>query len=419
MREREFKKEKPSFKGKDKDNERFKKNSSDKAWVNREKKEDKDRKSAPKRSFDKKTDDEKKSSFGNKFRKSEDRPFRDGKKPFVKKKDGFNTKEDENKEKKSYGKNERRPYKRDDSKHEDKRRPFKRRDERFSDENSDSKRNFSERDAYKSRNHDQQSSVNEQTTTFQRRRKRVGEKREQNANDRDLIRLNRFISNGGYCSRRKADELIEAGAVRVNGSIISELGYKVHPSDKVEIGGVIIQSEALQYVLLNKPKDYITTSKDPMNRKTVMELIADACKETIYPVGRLDRNTTGLLLFTNDGIMAKKLMHPSSRIKKVYQATLDKNLKSSDLQEISKGVELDDGFVDVDMISFIEGESKNVVGIELHSGKYHVVKRIFEKFGYQVTKLDRTLLGPLTKRNLPRGFWRFLTDDEINILKRI
>lgn len=235
----------------------------------------------------------------------------------------------------------------------------------------------------------------------------------------DAVRLNKYIANAGICSRRDADLLIQNGGVSVNGVICTQLGSKVTSSDVVKVGDKVIRSETPRYLLLNKPKDYVTTTDDPQNRKTVMELIKGACRERIYPVGRLDRNTTGLLLFTNDGDLAKKLMHPSHRIKKVYQATLDKNLKKEDLVKISQGVDLDDGRIEVDAIAYSAPDQKNVIGIEIHSGKYHVVKRIFEALDYKVIKLDRTLFGPLTKKDLPRGRWRMLTQEELNILKRI
>lgn len=456
MRERPTKNDKPSGRGKDKENERFKKKSSGKPFIKHDKKDDDARPFRKKSTFDNKDSkgsDERqdnKKSFGDKGKKpfrrdnettdrrSVGKPYRDNEKRPYKKRGTSDSKpiEQGSEEKKVYGKNERRPYKRDDSKHDEQRRTFYRNDDSRAFNrgeegvskpyrksfDSDQGRDFEHSDKVERNVERKFAGRSDHSFSDDRksgRRRRVSENKESKNTEEGLIRLNRFISNGGYCSRRKADELIGAGAVRVNGKIVTEMGFKVNPGDKVEIGGVIIQTEAFQYVLLNKPKDYITTSKDPQNRKTVMELIDGACKESIYPVGRLDRNTTGLLLFTNDGIMAKKLMHPSSRIKKVYQATLDKNLKSTDMKEIGQGVELDDGFVEIDMISYVEGENKNVVGIEIHSGKYHVIKRIFEKFGYQVIKLDRTLLGPLTKKNLPRGFWRFLTDAEINILKRI
>lgn len=242
---------------------------------------------------------------------------------------------------------------------------------------------------------------------------------DQNLIESDDIRLNKYIANAGICSRRDADLLIQNGGVTVNGKICTQLGVKVKKSDVIKVGDKVLRSEAPRYLLLNKPKDYVTTTDDPQNRKTVMELIKGACKERIYPVGRLDRNTTGLLLFTNDGDLAKKLMHPSHKIKKVYQATLDKNLKKEDLVKISQGVDLEDGHIEVDAIAYSSPDLKNVIGIEIHSGKYHIVKRIFEALDYKVIKLDRTLFGPLTKKDLPRGRWRMLSQEELNILKRI
>jgi 23S rRNA pseudouridine2605 synthase len=230
------------------------------------------------------------------------------------------------------------------------------------------------------------------------------------------IRLNKYIANAGICSRREADTLIESGVVRINGVICTQLGTRVMSDDKVEFGGETLVSEKKVYLLMNKPKDYITTTDDPQERKTVMHLIAGACKERIYPVGRLDRQTTGVLLFTNDGDMAKRLTHPSHGARKIYHVTLDKNITKTDLQTIAKGVELEDGFVHVDEINLIVG-TKNEIGIQLHSGMNRVVRRIFEKFDYKVTKLDRVLFAELTKKDLSRGHWRFLTDKEVSFLK--
>ena len=231
------------------------------------------------------------------------------------------------------------------------------------------------------------------------------------------IRLNKYIANAVICSRREADTLIETGAIKVNGEIVTELGTKVMPTDEVRYGDRILQREKPVYILLNKPKDYITTTRDEFDRKDVMLLIKGACKERVYPVGRLDRNTTGLLLFTNDGEMAKKLTHPSHNIYKIYKVELDKNLKPSDFEEISNGVELDDGIIKPDEVAYV-GDSKSEIGITIHSGKNRIVRRIFEHFGYEVVKLDRVVYAGLTKKDLPRGQWRFLTDAEINILKR-
>ena len=244
-------------------------------------------------------------------------------------------------------------------------------------------------------------------------------KRMRKSNAEIEVRLNKYIANSGICSRRDADIMIATGVVKVNGKIVATLGYKVQPGDKVSVDGREIRSEKKVYLLLNKPKDTITTTDDPAGRKTVMELIKGACPERIYPVGRLDRNTTGLLLFTNDGDLSKKLIHPSHKIKKVYEVTLDKKLTKDHLLTISQGVKIDDDFVPVDGIAWSDTLKKNIVGIELHSGKYHVVKRIFELFEYKVNRLDRTMFGPLTKKNLPRGTWRFLTESEVALLFRI
>lgn len=234
------------------------------------------------------------------------------------------------------------------------------------------------------------------------------------------IRLNKYIANAGICSRREADKLIESGAVSVNGVIITQLGTKVSQNDIIQFGGQTLKSEKFRYILLNKPKDFITTADDPEDRKTVMNLIKDACRERVYPVGRLDRNTTGLLLFTNDGELAKKLTHPRYNIKKVYHVELEQRLSKSDMHKIIEGFELDDGFIKVDQIEYVgDGEDKKIIGVEIHSGKNRIVRRIFEHLGYKVKKLDRTVFAGLTKLNLPRGRWRFLTDEEVNILRRI
>jgi 23S rRNA pseudouridine2605 synthase len=234
------------------------------------------------------------------------------------------------------------------------------------------------------------------------------------------IRLNKFIANAGVCSRREADKLIESGAVTVNGVIITELGTKVSPADKVQLGEQTLSSEKLRYVLLNKPKGFITTTDDPFKRNTVMKLVEDACRERIYPVGRLDRNTTGLLLFTNDGELAKRLTHPRFGVRKIYDIELDKPLRKNDMDSIAAGVELDGETVIIDEIAFVEFEkNKKHVGIELHSGQNRVVRRIFEKFGYEVLKLDRMMIGSLTKKNLQRGRWHHLDDREIRMLKRL
>lgn len=232
------------------------------------------------------------------------------------------------------------------------------------------------------------------------------------------IRLNKYISNAGICSRREADDLIKSGAVKVNGKVVTEMGFRISLDDKVQYGEQTLSKELKRYLLLNKPKDYITTANDPDGRKTVMELIVKACKERLYPVGRLDRATTGLLLFTNDGELARKLTHPSHEIKKVYHVTLSKNLKAVDMKRIMEGLELEDGIAEVDSIDWVgDGKTKNEVGIELHSGKNRIVRRIFEHLGYEVVKLDRTFFAGLTKKDLPRGNYRFLSEKELVMLK--
>ncbi len=231
------------------------------------------------------------------------------------------------------------------------------------------------------------------------------------------MRLNRFVANAGVCSRREADTFIEAGMVTINGKQITELGTRVMPGDEVRFDGRKLDAEKKVYLLLNKPKDYVTTTDDPHADKIVMDLIKDACQERVYPVGRLDRNTTGLLLFTNDGDLSKKLTHPSHNKKKVYQVTLDKPLTQAHIEMIADGINLEDGPIAADAISYSNADDKTEVGIEIHSGKNRIVRRIFEHFGYRVRKLDRVLFAGLTKKNLPRGKWRLLSEKEIKFLK--
>lgn len=234
------------------------------------------------------------------------------------------------------------------------------------------------------------------------------------------IRLNKYISYAGICSRREADKLIEAGAIKVNGEIVTTLGSRVVPGDKVQYGDETLTFEKKYYVLLNKPKGYLTTTEDPGQRKTVMTLVENACRERIYPVGRLDRNTTGLLLFTNDGLMAKKLMHPAGTIRKLYHVVLDKPLTHADIDSIAEGVQFEQEgeLVDVDDIAYA-AEDKREIGIAIHSGQNRVVRRIFEKYGYKVNKLDRVMYAGLTKKNLGRGRWRYLSEQEVNFLKML
>lgn len=231
------------------------------------------------------------------------------------------------------------------------------------------------------------------------------------------IRLNKYIANSGICSRREADTYIEHGSVQVNGKLVTEMGYKVQPEDIVQFDGTSITPEQKKYVLLNKPKNYITTMEDDRGRKTVMELIANASKERIYPVGRLDRNTTGLLLFTNDGDLAKKLTHPKHNVRKLYHASLDKKLELKDLEKLRGEVVIEGKKVFIDAISYVNGEPKTEIGIEIHSGRNRIVRKIFEHVGYKVNKLDRVIFAELTKKNLPRGRWRELTNLEVNNLQ--
>jgi len=233
-----------------------------------------------------------------------------------------------------------------------------------------------------------------------------------------LTRLNKYLANAGIASRREADTLIKSGVVKVNGVPVTEMGFKVKPGDTVTYGDSAVKSERKVYLLLNKPKDYITTVDDPQERKTVMDLIEDACKERVYPVGRLDRNTTGLLLFTNDGELTKKLTHPKHEIKKVYHVSLNKGLKPEDFKSIIEGIELEDGMIKADDLAFV-GEGKKEIGIEVHSGRNRIVRRIFEHLGYDVLKLDRVVFAGLTKKDLPRGKYRFLTAKEVNFLQMI
>ena len=247
-------------------------------------------------------------------------------------------------------------------------------------------------------------------------KKRI-EYKEQNYDPNEPLRLNKFLANAGVCSRREADEFIQAGVVTVNGEVVTELGTKVLRTDVVRFHDDPVSLEKKVYVLLNKPKDYVTTSDDPQQRKTVMDLVKNACPERIYPVGRLDRNTTGVLLLTNDGDMASKLTHPKYRKKKIYHVYLDRNVTAHDMQRIAEGVILDDGEIKADDIQYADPVDKKQVGIEIHSGKNRIVRRIFESLGYKVIKLDRVQFAGLTKKNLKRGDWRYLTEEEVDRLR--
>ena len=247
-------------------------------------------------------------------------------------------------------------------------------------------------------------------------KKRI-EYKEENYDPNEPLRLNKFLANAGVCSRREADEFIQAGVVKVNGEVVTELGTKVLRADEVLFHDQPVKMEKKVYVLLNKPKDYVTTSDDPQQRKTVMDLVKGACEERIYPVGRLDRNTTGVLLLTNDGDLASKLTHPKFLKKKIYHVHLDHNVTAHDMQQIAEGITLDDGEIKADAIEYASDTDKKQVGIEIHSGKNRIVRRIFESLGYKVVKLDRVQFAGLTKKNVKRGDWRYLTEEEVDRLR--
>jgi 23S rRNA pseudouridine2605 synthase len=247
--------------------------------------------------------------------------------------------------------------------------------------------------------------------------KRFSHENAKTGHESEEIRLNRYLASAGICSRREADEYIKAGLVTVNGQLVTEMGVRIKPGDEVKYNGEALREEKKVYILLNKPKDYVTTVEDPHAKKTVLDLIKGACKERVYPVGRLDRNTTGVLLLTNDGDLTKKLTHPRYEKLKIYHVHLNKNLKYADLEKIATGVHLDDGMIKADAINYADPVDKSQVGVEIHSGRNHIVRRIFETLGYDVVKLDRVYFAGLTKKNLNRGEWRILSDKEISMLK--
>ena len=356
----------------------------------------------PKRSFSRDGDDKPKRSYS---RDNEDRPKR-----------AFSRDNDE-KPKRSFSRdNEDRP-KRSFSRDNDE-KPKR----SYSRDNEDRpKRSYSKDDDRPKRSYNK-SDKGESKRGYSAGREEFRSKKSQRGTftENGAIRLNRYISMAGICSRREADEMILAGVVSVNGKVVTELGSKVEPGDDVRYNGERLKNETHRYILLNKPKDYITTMEDPTARKTVMELVSGACRERIYPVGRLDRLTTGLLLFTNDGDLAKVLTHPSSLVRKIYHVELNKNVKASDLKLIAEGIELEDGFMQVDQVAYDgDGTDKKMVGLQIHSGKNRIVRRIFEHLGYEVVKLDRVMFAGLTKKDLPRGRYRALTETEVGMLKMI
>ena len=270
-------------------------------------------------------------------------------------------------------------------------------------------------------NHPQQGGMRQHVPSYNLNAKYSMKKRieykEENFDPNEPVRLNKFLANAGICSRREADEHIQAGLVKVNGEVVTELGTKVMRTDEITYKDTPVNLEKKVYILLNKPKDCVTTSDDPQQRKTVMDIVKNVCPERIYPVGRLDRNTTGVLLLTNDGDLASKLTHPKFLKKKVYHVYLDKNVTAHDMQQIAEGITLDDGEIHADQIEYASNTDKSQVGIEIHSGKNRIVRRIFESLGYRVVKLDRVLFAGLTKKNLRRGDWRFLTEKEVEMLR--
>ncbi|MCZ2477545.1 pseudouridine synthase [Aquirufa antheringensis] len=303
-------------------------------------------------------------------------------------------------------------------------RRYEERTERFADreERPEGARNprYSDRETFKSRSRFDAGPAYEPQYKLDRYKERapakIQKKIAQTDRRSDVIRLNRYIANAGICSRRDADKLIEAGEIKVNNKVVTEMGYQVNPTDIVKYGNRKLNREKPVYLLLNKPKDFLTTTEDPNDRKTVMELVKNATESRIYPVGRLDRNTTGLLLITNDGELADKLTHPSNEIEKIYQAELDKPLTDEDFEKIKEGLTLEDGEIKVDDLAKVTPDGY-VIGVKIHSGKNRIVRRIFEHLGYEVTKLDRTTFAGLTKKDLPRGSWRFLTERELVKLK--
>lgn len=409
---------------------------------------------SPRRSFD----DGEKRLYKRRDENSEDRPRKNGddaeRKAFVKRADGkyesssprknygegekrsYTRREggSEDRPRKSYGDGEKRSYiRRDDSEKprrnfdDGERKPYAKREdgEKRSytrrDDSDRPKRNVEDKEkrSYSSDRKPAERKLSPSEKVVVKSKKAGPSKTSDQKNvEEGAIRLNRYIANAGVCSRREADVLIATGVVTVNGKIITEMGYKVNPGDVVNYGGVPIKNETKKYLLLNKPKDYITTMDDPEDRRTVLHLTKQACKERLYPVGRLDRNTTGVLLFTNDGDLTAKLTHPKFDVRKVYHVTLNKKITTEDYRAINEGLELSDGFIKPDAVEHV-GTGKFELGVEIHSGRNRIVRRMFEHLGYEVVKLDRVAFAGLTKKDLPRGKYRFLTEKEVSFLKML
>ena len=408
------KEDKPFFKRKEGDEKSFSKN--DKPWEKKRDAEKKDFRSdkpwekkkdfgkkefRPGKPWEKKSDDRGKDATGNDFR---------GKRKEYGKKDFSDKKPWDKKNKKDFrDKNPCKPFrKRENENNSDEWLVFKNKDDArdFIKSNRSEKKSLGRSSEFSPREYKNENRPLKASKNF--------------SDDSSGVRLNRFIANTGICSRREADDLITAGVVKVNGKIVTELGTKILPSDTVHYGDQLLRREKMSYVLLNKPKDYITTTDDPRERKTVMHLIESAGKERIYPVGRLDRNTTGLLLFTNDGDLAERLTHPKYGVRKIYHVSLDKNLRPEDFDKLISGIEMEDGFMKADELSFVgEGQDKKEVGIVIHSGRNRIVRRLFETLGYDVVRLDRVVYAGLTKKNLPRSGFRHLTNEEVGMLKML
>ena len=372
--------------------------------------------------------DKKKGNFGSSSREKNsdsrerrsDRKDTSGKRSFSKDADSRGTerrfKKDDSSDRKSFSKEKPSTNKRFDENESWEKKSFSKDNE--SEKGSFNKEGSYVRSEYKGKS--DKGSFSKQKSFDKPKSPTKNEKKNSLKKEEGQLRLNRYLSNSGVCSRREADEYISAGAVSVNGKVITEMGYQVMPGDMVKYGGAILNPEKPVYLLLNKPKGFITTVSDPRDRKTVMSLIAGACRERIVPVGRLDRNTTGLLLFTNDGDMLKKLTHPKHGVNKIYHVETDIPVKKADITKMLEGVELEDGIAKADNVSYVDAvKTKKEIGIELHSGKNRIVRRMVSSFGYEVITLDRVYFAGLTKKNLPRGHYRFLNEKEINILKMI
>ena len=345
-------------------------------------------------------------------KKREEKPYDRERKPYERKR----------REEKPYD-GERKPYerkKREEKPYDRERKPYERKrreDKPFDRERKPYERKRREEKPYDGERKPQNDFRYAEPFEFKRKPAIRNRKKKANSENDGDVRLNKFIANSGICSRREADEYIEAGLISVNGVIVTQLGVKVNPDkDDIRFNGERLKGEPKTYIIMNKPKDFVTTLSDPNAERTVMDLLGERCPQRVYPIGRLDKQTTGVLLFTNDGELTEKLTHPSNRQKKIYHVFLDKNLSATDFDAILEGVTLEDGPIHADALSYVDGE-KSQVGLEIHSGRNRIVRRIFEHLGYKIKKLDRVYFAGLTKKNLKRGQWRFLTEQEVMMLK--